>query len=1011
MINKFVDFLIDKRKIILLMAFLIAVAGLYSYYLIPKQENPDTSVAAAVITTVYPGATPTEVEKNVTDIIEEELDKLEDIDYYSSSSLNSASVVVIMYDMEFTIEDVEDDLYSAIDKSNENLPELAEKSVINTDVVPNNQFIISLSGQNYSDSELVEYAQTVQGIIAEVEGIDTVTIDGEKEMEVVIEVDNSKMKTYGISIESVLQLLQAQNLSIPTGSIEYEDTTISVTTPAIFESIKDIENTVVAGSSTSLSFVKLKDIASVYIDEQGDYAYYQDGNNAILLTGTIVEGENAVLVGNDLREAIAESKTQLPDDLTFHEAMYAPQDIENSVNSFVSNLIQSIILIIIVVMIGVRLKNAIVISVSLPLSILSTFIVMYLLQIEFQFISIAALIVSLGILVDNAIVMSEAIQQNLNKGLDKKESIVLSIKQNATPIFSSTLTTVVTFSTIYFVPGVVGRIAGTIPTVVIASLVASYFVSMIVTPILAYMYFEPENSKKLRKVSKYKIFIDKLLSISLNHKLIVIILSFCTLGISVLLASTLGLQFFPVASKPVAYINFEGEGMSLQSSKSVVEQINEVLDDNELIDNYTYSVGKGLPSFFLTIPTMTTAPNVGQYMLQLNEEILDSEYIDISEATRYIQSELDNNVSGATTYVKNLEYSMPSEAKIAFSVSGDPDRIQEVAEEMTLALGEIEGTDNVRNTIVESEYDYEVKLDSDELSSYGLSKYDVLKQMNTSLMGAHAGIYQGGGSNMEIILKSNIQSLDDLSSLLIMGSVTDTKVALSQISEITISPSIPLIEHYNGENFVYVLSDILPTYSSLAIEDELGDVLLDDLDMDGIEISGHGEVKNMLDLITDLGFYAIIAVLVIYMILYTQFRKHKMASIVLATIPLSLIGCGLGLRIFDMDIQVMAILGLVSLFGIVVNNGILLVEVMKENHQSGMLINDACISAVDERYRPIFMSSLTTCIGLVPLILSGDAMIAPMASVLLFGLLFSTMLTMVVVPTLYAYLFRSKNAN
>ncbi len=1006
MISKFVDFLINKKNIILAIAFFVAVAGMYSYYMIPKQENPDTSVAAAVITTVYPGASPSEVEKNVTDIIETEVDKLDNIDYYTSSSLNSASLIVIMYDMEYTIDEVSDELYNAIEKSNEKLPDLAEKSVIDTEVVPNNQFIISLSGENYSDKELVEYAKNVQETILEVEGIDTVTIDGEKQREVVIEVDNSKMKTYGISIENVLQLLLAQNLSIPTGSIEYEDTTISVTAPAIFETLKDIENTVVSGSSSSLSFVKLKDIADICIDEEGDYAYYQDGNNAILLTGTLVEGENAVIVGKDLREAIGESKSQLPDDLIFHEAMYAPQDIEDSVNSFVSNLIQSIILIIIVVMIGVRLKNAIVISVALPLSILSTFIVMFIMEIEFQFISIAALIVSLGILVDNAIVMSEAIQQHLNNGLDKRESIILSIKQNAAPIFSSTLTTVVTFSTIYFVPGVVGRIAGTIPTVVIASLVASYLVSMIITPILAYMYFEPESSKKLKKVSKYKIFIDKLLAISLNHKLIVIVLSFCILGVSVLLASTLGLQFFPVASKPVVYINFEGEGMSLQSSESVEEQINEVLDDDELVVNYTYSIGKGLPSFFLTIPTMTTAPNVGQYMLQLDEDTLNDEFGDLAEVARHLQAKLDQSVSGASIYVKNLEYSMPSEAKIAFSVSGDPQRVQEVAEEMTLALSEIEGTENVRNTIVESQYDYEVDLDSDVLSSYGLSKYDVLKQMNTSLMGGKAGVYQGGGSNMDIILKSNIESLDDLNDLLIVGSVSDTKVSLSQISDISIVPSIPLIEHYNGENFVYVLSDILPTYSSLSIENELENVLLDDLDMEGIEISGHGEVKNMMDLIADLGFYAIIAIFIIYMILYTQFRKHKMASIVLATIPLSLIGCGLGLKLFDMDIQVMAILGLVSLFGIVVNNGILLVEVMKENCQKGLDINEACIRAVDERYRPIFMSSLTTCIGLVPLILSGDAMIAPMASVLLFGLLFSTLLTMVVVPTLFSYMYR-----
>ncbi len=1008
MVDKLIKQIIDKRKIIIITSILIGIYGLYSYYIIPKQENPDTSVAAAVITTIYPGASPAEVERDITNIIEEEIEKLDHIDYYTSSSLNSASVIVVMYDMEFEIDDVKDDLYEAIDVSNTKLPSLAEPSQINTEVVSNNQFIISLSNDKYTDSELVEYANVVKDIIEDVEGIDTVIIDGQKERNVVIEVANDKLEAYNISIENILGVLQAQNLSIPSGSIEYEDTTISVSTPAVFETLEDIKNVVIGGSSDSLSFVKIEDVAEVYIEEVGDYNYYQDGNSAILLTGTIVDGENAVIVGDALREAINKAKALLPSDLMFHETMYAPEDIENSINDFVSNLLQSIALIIIVVMVGVRLKNAIVISVSLPLSILITFIVMEFLSIEFQFISIAALIVSLGILVDNAIVMSEAIQQNLNQGMDKEKSIKEAIKSTAVPVFSSTLTTIVTFSIIYFVPGAVGKISSTIPTVVITALVASYFVAMIVTPVLACFVFEPESEEKINKVSKVKKFIDKILQYSLKNKGKIILLSISTLVISLLLALTLGMQFFPVANKPVLYINFEGEGMSLNSSNYVARQINEVFDNEELIDNYTSAVGKGLPNFFLTVPTIQTAPNVGQYMLQLNEDYLDDNFESIEEATRYLQTLLDQNVTSATTTVKNLEYSIPSEAKITFAISGDSEEVYLAAEEMASVLNTIEGTDNVRTTIVQSQYDYNIELDSEKLSSYGLLKYDVLKQINTSLMGANAGVFQGGDENMDITLRSDINSLSDLESLYIVGSVANTNVSLSQVAEISLKPAIPVIEHYNGENYVYVLSDVLPGYSSLNIENELNKEFINDNDFENITFTGLGEVKNMMDLVSDLGLSSIIAVIVIYLILVIQFKSYNLPIIILSSIPLSLIGCGFGLWVFNMDIQVMALLGLTSLFGIVVNNGILLVEAMKEKLSLGLELNEACIAAVDERYRPIFMSSITTCIGLVPLILSGDAMTAPMASVLLFGLLFSTILTMVVVPTLFAFQMQKK---
>ncbi len=672
---------------------------------------------------------------------------------------------------------------------------------------------------------------------------------------------------------------------------------------------------------------------------------------------------------------------------------------------------QSILLIIIVVMIGVRLKNAIIISVALPLSILSTFIVMQILKIEFHFISIAALIVSLGILVDNAIVMSEAIQLNLNRGIEKTQSIKLAIKSTAMPVFSSTLTTVVTFSIIYFVPGTVGQIAGTIPTVVIASLIASYFVAMLVIPVLAYIFFEPEKEDKIAKVSKIKLFIDKLLVFSLKHKLSVIVMAFITLGISLLLATSLGMQFFPAANKPVIYINFEGEGMSVQSSEYVASQINEVLDNEEVIENYTYAVGKGLPTFFLTVPTMTTAPNVGQYMLELNETIIEDNYGTNEEFARQLQDKLNQNVTSAIATVKTLEFSIPSEATISYAVSGDADKIYEIANQMVLELENIDGTDNVRTTMVQSQYDYQINLDSEVLSSYGLLKYDVLKQVNTALMGAEAGIFQGADEDMDIILKSDINTLTDLNDLYIVGSVANTKVSLNQIAEISLKPSIPVIEHYNGENFVYVLSDVMPGYSSLTIENQLTEDFIEIAELEGVKIKGLGEVKNMMDLISNLGISSVIAVIVIYLILAMQFKNYNLPFIVLSSIPLSLIGCGFGLWIFNMDIQVMAMLGLVSLFGIVVNNGILLVEVMIEKTKAGESVEEACKQAVSERYRPIFMSSITTCIGLVPLILSGDPMSAPMASVLLFGLLFSTILTMVVVPTLYAYQQTAKIKN
>ncbi len=656
----------------------------------------------------------------------------------------------------------------------------------------------------------------------------------------------------------------------------------------------------------------------------------------------------------------------------------------------------------IVVMVGVSLRNGLIVSVALPISILFTFIIMNLLKMQFHFITISGLIVSLGILVDNAIVISEAIQHYLNNGLAKTDAIISAVKETAIPVLTSTLTTIVTFSIIYFVPGVTGQVAGDIPTVVITALIASYFVAMFVIPVFAYWFFKPEaKTKKLKKNYMAHTFMS-MLELALKHKIITVASAFLTLGVAAFLALQLGMQFFPVASKPINYITFEGEGISLTASTDVSLQINEVLDNEPVIDNYTYAVGGDLPSFFLTVPSLANAPNVGQNMLQLNED--EMEKLGGPEATsKYLQNIMDKQIVGANVTVKSLEYSIPTDAKISFVIYGeDIEKLTQTADLMASALSEIEGTSRIQSTSINSQYEYNVNLDSEVLSAYGLLKYDVVKQINTSLMGATAGVYQTDSGNLDIILRSDINSLEDLQNLQIVGSVADTKVLLSQISTIDLQPSVPIIEHYNGKYYLQVLSNVLPGYNSFAIESEFTNDYLPNMDLQGISIESKGEVSNMLDLVVSLIFSAGFAVMLIYIILLFQFKTLKKPLIVLASIPLSFIGCGFGLWIFKMDIQAMALLGLVSLFGIVVNNSILLIEVMDTRLKAGDTAEQACLQAVQLRFRPIMLSTITTCIGLVPLIISADPMSAPMASVLLFGLLFSTVLTMVVVPTIYA---------
>lgn len=1001
MMEKILQALLRNRAIVAFFMVLIALAGLFCYYIIPKQENPDAALAAAIVTTVYPGASPEDVEQFVTNKVEDRLKTLDRVKETSSMSIDSVSVVTLMYEDDVKIEDVETKLRQTIDDVVPELPDMCMEPMVRTDLVTNNAFIISLSSDVYTPRDLEGYAQVIQQRLEAVDGVTSVQVAGKQTRRVVVEADIEKLRTYGISLEMLLGLLQAQNVNIPSGSVAYDSGSITVSAPALFENLDDIRELVIGGAEDSLSFIKVKDLADVSVQSADDYYYQQDGRDAVLLVGRLENGRNAVNIGHELRRAIDQVQAEMPDDLIFHEVMYAPQDIENNINGFVRNLFESVLLIMLVVLVGVHLRNALVISVALPMSILITFIVMQVLGIQFQFISIAALIVSLGILVDNAIVISEAIQQNLNAGMERTRAIIDAVRSTAVPVLTSTLTTIVTFSVIYFVPGTVGQVAGTIPTVVIAALTASYFVAMFGIPVLAYMFFKPEKEQRLQRRNPVRQLFLKLAEIGMNAPRRTLAVCFSTLGVAVLLAMGLGMQFFPSAAKPVMYINVTGETLSLDETGRIVDEIEQVLEQQPLVQHTTACVGQGLPSFFLTVPTLRPASNSAQIMMQLDPDVLD-EYGGMEDAMRELQAALDEQVPGAAMEVRCLEYSVPTDAKIALAVTGtDTERIDQAARQLRQALEEIPGTDYVRDSTVIPQYQYRVNLDSEILSGYGLIKYDVTKQLNTGLMGATATSYNVGGSDMDVVVKANVHSLEDLKNLPIVGSQSGTKVLLGQVAEIELQPAVPQINHYNGQRVVNVLANVLPGYSSTKIELELNRSYLPQMDLDGVTITGRGETANMIALIGDLGVAALLAILAIYVILLLQFRDFVKPLNVLTSIPLSLIGCCLGLWLFHMDIQVMALLGLVSLFGIVVNNGILLIEVIDAERRAGSDIRTACRQAVIQRFRPIMLSSVTTCIGLVPLILNGDPMTAPMASVLLFGLLLSTVLTLVVVPTLY----------
>ena len=1011
--NRILIGLIKNRKIVIFVVVLFLILGLYIFQLIPKQENPDTSVPAAILTTVYPGASPENVEASVAAIVEDQLSELPNIDEMHTTCMNSVCLTVILYELDTDWAQSKNDLFRTIGTIEDSLPDGCLPIQVNTDVIKDNQFIISLSGENYSGQELADYGQIIKGQIEDVAGIARVTVEGLIPREIRVVCDISKLDMYDLSLDRICDLMMAQNLSIPSGSIDYSTGEINVNTPAKFTSLDDINNIIVSAASESIGFVKISDIAIVSEVEASGYYYMQDGNSAILISGAFDEGLNAVTVGNRLRKTIELTKADIPDDILFHEVIFSPEDTKARIRDFIANLIQSIVLIVLVVMVGIKFKNGVVISLALPLAIFSTFMIMYLLKIEFHFISIAALIISLGILVDNAIVVSEAIQQNLNEGMNRLKSILNAVKITAVPVLTSTLTTIITFGILFFSGGIVGKIVQAIPIVVIAALASSYLIAMFIIPVFAYMLFEPEATDagqpvgitaKIKKKVEIKPLFTKLLNVGLKHKGLTMVILVGTLVVGILLATTLGLTFFPSTDKNIIYIDIENEVMNVKATEETVEEVHEILEQTAGVSAYTTAVGKGLPKFFMNVFPPSEVESAAQIIIQT--DLSESAFETNAELKYYIQQQIAEKISGAAISTNTLEYDVPSESDISILLYGDNlDDLGSASQRIQRALLDTEGVTEVYDNSQPAKYEYQVTIDSDLLSTMGFIKYDVVRQINTALMGQNASTFTSGSDDMDIIVTSNVTSLDQLYRLPINSSITDAQVYLEQIADISLQAAPQVINRSDKKRMVAVYANIDANHTSTDVTNTIKKQI-DTLVPKNIAYDLGGEAEEINELLGTLGPATAGALLLIYLILLIQFRSFKKPFIILASIPLSLIGCCFGLYIFRMDIQAMAILGLVSLFGIVINNGIILVEYMDAAMQRGKSVEDACRESVDKRFRAIFLSAMTTCIGLLPLIISGNPLTAPMASVLLFGLLFSTLLTMIGVPVMYAMIRR-----
>jgi multidrug efflux pump len=998
---------IKNWRFTLFFTLMAIVMGIYSYYMVPKQESPDVSAPFAVIKTIYPGASPEDVEKLVTRVIEEKILEVPGYKTSQSFSKNSISVVVLELNNEANVEKSWSELRRILEDAQKKVPSECLTIDADTELSETAGMIISLSGKGYSYEQLTAFADEFKKELSKIQGISRFTVDGVQNKVAKVEVHVAELNKYALSLDELVKLFQAQNLQIPSGSLSNGNVKINVSTPGMFTSLTDIENTVIDVSRTTGAIVRLKDVAEVKWDlEESNYQLKHNGENAILLSGYFAENKNIVLIGKEVRAQLDHIKSQMPPGLKVEEVVYQPTDVEKSVAHFFKNLLEGMGLVLIVVFLGMGFKNALVASTAVPLSIGITFIVMLITEIELHEISIAALIIALGILVDDAIVIIDAIQVYIDQGYDRMEACVQGMKQAMVPVFSATLTIAAAFSPMLFVPGPAGQFLKSMPATVIISVAASFLVAITVTPVLAYLFFDKLKGGG-EKRALIRRFYDVFLRAGMKYKKATILLSTLLVTLSIIAGTFLPIEFFPKADKNMFYINLYSESAAdISATAKLAEQAELILSEQKEILSYTTSIGGGLPKFYITLPKATPAQDFAQTMLRVDLSKGD-QFKNNEELAVFLQEQFDQRLIGGEANVLLLEKAMPG-APLEVRVSGeDSEEVYKAVEVIHQQLEEIPGTLKVEDDNEVNKYEFVVDVNTDKATGIGVTKYDVQRQINIALMGAEATVFRKAGNEYSIIVKSDIQTKEDLENLAVKSSIVGNKVLLKQIAEIHLQSNIPTIKKYDGTRAVTVTSKVKPGYSAVAIEQTLRQRLSEsEFDFSSVKLAYDGEAKDINDNFGSLGAIAVFTLFLIYIILMLQFKSFLQPGIIFITIPLSIIGVIAGLIIFRQPLSFTALVGVVSLMGLVIRNAILLIEFINHARIEGMLIEQACYYAVDRRYRPIILSAVTTVIGLVPLALTGSDLFMPLSVALMSGLLVSTLFTLVVVPVLYSMVVR-----
>jgi multidrug efflux pump subunit AcrB len=1027
-----IELAIRKKNITILIFVIAVIGGIYGFFTLPMQESPDITSYTAVVTTVLPGGTPETVEKTVTKEIEAHLKEMQGIKAITSDSRDSVSIVTVELKKNQKPKEKWDELRKKVDNAAAKLPDEAQKPQVNDDLAKN--FIQTINITANSFAELYAARATIedlQNTLKTIEGVADVTVIGLPEKQVRVDLDTQKLFNYGVSWGQVAAAIQANQDKTPLGNLISDNHSYQLVLSEQYDAA-NLNNIAVATTQAG-DALYLRDVGQAYLttEEAGHYVYH-NGKPAINLTLTSEAGNDVPSTQKKVNEKLAGFEKSLPAGLQYENLYSADEHLSEMFSGLAREMIAAILAVIFVCSLGLSLINALIIALAIPISMAISLLAAPAFDVTFNQLTIFGLIVVLGILVDDAVVVNDNIERHVHLGMPIAEAAIRGSKEVFTSIVTATLATICTFLPTAFMQGMLGQFTRPLPIIVCVSMLASMVMSLTIIPIFRQWHGQRaglERAGLIRKGAKATAapaadnkapgllgkqisrlinwYADQYMPRILKKPVQAVLLSALITVLAYSLAAVTPIQLFPTADRGEFLINIADQtGSSLVATDEVVRGVTNWVSSQPNVEKVSSFAGGPAPAMFATDEIIQDSAQSGQIFVKV-----DTSKTSVAELVGTWGIELEKLYPAAEIVPKELQSGLPIGKPVVLRIYGkDIDELRSLAQDVKEKLKKITGTSDIKDNIGIDNYSYQIAINEPLRAKLQVDYAALTSSIRLVSDGITVAKFDDQNDLSDIVIYANRSGGSTMADFerLYIPNARGQQIPLTQIAKITPSFAINSIPHRNLTRYVEISSGVQGRATAAGVMSQIKKDMSTLAWPDGYTWEAGGETVESLDVFADLLQLLVVSAVLILLLIILQFNTIRAPLIIAGTFFLAFGGSILGIFITGKQLGFMAILGVITLIGIVARNGIVLIEFIENERQRGLELQEAVINAGKARLRPVLLTALTAIAGLIPMAVAGEELFKSMAISIIFGLAYATMLTLVVVPSLYVILARRK---